>query len=121
MAYDEDLAERVRALLAGEDDLREQRMFGGLAFLVAGSMAVAVRGRGGLMVRVDPDRSVALVESTAAEPMEMRGRLMNGWLTVDAAGVEADDDLARWVGIGLRRARALGVGGGGPGDRGASR
>ena len=85
MAYDEELAGRIRELTAGEPALTEQKMFGGLAFLVGGNMAVAASGQGGLLVRVDPAESDALVESTGAELMEMRGRSMAGWLRVDAA------------------------------------
>ena len=75
MAYDEELAERIRELVAGERRLTEKRMFGGLAFLVGGNMAVAASGQGGLLVRVDPDRSERLVARSAARPMEMRGRV----------------------------------------------
>ena len=84
MAYDEDLADRIRALVAGEAGLTEKKMFGGLAFLIGGNMAVAASGQGGLMVRVDPASSDALVAETNARLMEMRGREMKGWLRVDA-------------------------------------
>jgi hypothetical protein len=107
VAFDEVLAERIRKLLAGEPGLTEQRMFGGLAFLIGGNMAVAASGQGGLMVRVDPEDSAALIENGDARPMEMRGREMRGWLRVDAADVEADDALQRWVRRGAAYARSL--------------
>src|SRR4051812_27889349 len=97
MAYDEDLAERIRALVADEPGLGERKMFGGLAFLVGGNMAVAASGQGGLMVRVDPAESETLVTSTPARPMEMRGREMPGWLRVDSGEVATDEALAGWV------------------------
>lgn len=103
MAYDEELAERIRGLVAGEPGLTEKSMFGGLAFLVAGNMAVAASGQGGLLVRVDPEESEALVASTDARPMEMRGREMAGWLRVDPP----DDELAGWVERGVAFARSL--------------
>ena len=87
MAYDEDLANRIRELLAGEPDVTEKTMFGGLAFLVGGNMAVAASGQGGLMVRVDPEATDALVAKPHARPFEMRGRAMRGWLRVDPEGV----------------------------------
>ena len=107
MAYDEELAERVRALVADVSAVEEKKMFGGLGFIVAGNMAVGASGQGGLLVRVDPAESDALVESTPAFPMEMRGRTMAGWLRVDSADVEADDELARWIERGVAYARSL--------------
>jgi TfoX/Sxy family transcriptional regulator of competence genes len=107
MPYDEDLAARIRALVAGEDGVREQRMFGGLAFLVNGNMAVAASGQGGLMVRADPMESDALVEGSSARLVVMRGRPMPGWLRVDAESVRQDDELTRWVGRGVAFARSL--------------
>jgi TfoX/Sxy family transcriptional regulator of competence genes len=107
MAYDEQLAERLRTLVAGEEGLSEQRMFGGLAFLINGNMAVAASGQGGLLVRVDPEQSDQLVRSTPAEPMEMRGRSMAGWLRVEAADVAAEDELSAWAKRGVAFARAL--------------
>jgi len=94
MAYDEELAGRIRALLDGRADLTEQKMFGGLAFLIGGNMAVAASGRGGILVRVDPEESGELVATTAGRPMEMRGRKMSGWLHVDVADVSDDAVLA---------------------------
>jgi TfoX/Sxy family transcriptional regulator of competence genes len=107
VAYDEALADRIRILVEGEPGLREQRMFGGLAFLVGGNMAVAASGEGGLLVRVDPAESDDLVASTSAHPMEMRGRAMRGWLRVDAEDVRDDRELAGWVERGATYARSL--------------
>jgi len=84
MAYDEDLANRIRELLVAESDVTEQRMFGGLAFLVGGHMSVAASGKGGLMVRVDTEETEALVAKPHTRPLEMRGRPTEGWLRVDA-------------------------------------
>ena len=108
MAYDEALAARVRSLVVGQQGLTEKKMFGGLAFLIGGNMAVAASGQGGLLVRVDPAESPALVAGSAAEPMEMRGRAkMDGWLRVDSAAVEDDAELQAWVHRGLGYARSL--------------
>jgi TfoX/Sxy family transcriptional regulator of competence genes len=107
MAYDEDLAARIRELLAGQAGLTEQKMFGGLAFLIGGNMAVAASGQGGVLVRVDPAESDALVETTSARPMEMRGRPMPGWLRVGPDDLRANRDLARWVELGTTYARSL--------------
>ena len=102
MAYDEELADRIRSLVDGEDGVTEQKMFGGLAFLVNGNMAVAASGQGGILVRVDPEESPRLVETTTAEEMVMRGRSMAGWLRVDPA-----DELPQWVERGVSYARSL--------------
>jgi TfoX/Sxy family transcriptional regulator of competence genes len=107
MAYDEALAERIRAQLAGTADLAEQKMFGGLAFLIGGNMAVAASGQGGLLVRVDPAQSDELVASTRAQPMEMRGRQMAGWLRVEAADVSGEQELREWVERGAAYAGSL--------------
>lgn len=107
MAYDEYLADRIRELLAGESGVTETKMFGGLAFLVGGNMAVAASGQGGLMVRADPARSESLVATTKARPMEMRGRPMRGWLRVDTDDVRTKRELARWVRLGTTYARSL--------------
>lgn len=104
VAYDEDIADRVRALVGG--DGAEKRMFGGLAFLVNGNMAVAASGRGGLMVRVVPEDSDDLVADPRAERMVMRGREMDGWLRVDVDGMD-DAAFATWVDRGVSRARSL--------------
>ena len=105
MAYDEDLANRIREQLADRNAVTEKRMFGGLAFLVDGSMAVAASRTGGLMVRVDPAESDDLVEADGVARMVMRGRQMDGWLLVDAERVAGDDELAAWVGRGVAAAR----------------
>jgi TfoX/Sxy family transcriptional regulator of competence genes len=107
MAYDEELADRIRAWLGERPGLTEKKMFGGLAFLIGGNMAIAASGQGGILVRVDPEESDALVASTAAEPMEMRGRLMAGWLRVEAADVAGDGELAEWVERGAGYAASL--------------
>jgi len=107
VAYDEDLANRIRELIAAEAAVTEKKMFGGLAFLVGGNMAVAASGQGGLLVRVDPADSPALVAGSAAEPMEMRGRQMDGWLRVDSVAVEDDAELQAWVHRGVGYARSL--------------
>jgi TfoX/Sxy family transcriptional regulator of competence genes len=97
VAYDEELAVRIRNLIADEPGLSEMKMFGGVAFLIGGNMAVAASGQGGLLVRVDPEKSDALVASTSARPMEMRGRPMQGWLRVDSEHVKTRRQLAAWV------------------------
>ena len=107
VAYDEHLAARIRALLGGEADLTEKKMFGGLAFLIGGNMAVAASGRGGLLVRADPATSDSLLPSTGVGPMEMRGRQMQGWLRVDDEGVRTQEQLAPWVERGAAYAHSL--------------
>jgi hypothetical protein len=108
VAYDEALAARLRELLGDQPPgLTEQKMFGGLAFLVGGNMAIAASGQGGILVRVDPAESETLVETTTARPMEMRGRQMRGWLRVEADDVRTDDELMRWVERGTAYARSL--------------
>ena len=107
MAYDEELADRIRALLAGEPDVTEKRMFGGLAFLVRGNMAVTASGRGGVMVRVDPAKLETLLATTNAQQVEMGGREMRGWLRVGADDVRTKRQLARWVSLGIAMARSL--------------
>jgi len=107
MAYDEELAERIRALLGDRPGLAEQKMFGGLAFLVGGNMAIAASGQGGILVRVDPAQSDDLVATTSAEPMEMRGRSMAGWLRVGTANVADDAALREWVERGTAYAASL--------------
>jgi hypothetical protein len=106
VTYDEALAGRIRELVAGESDLEEQKMFGGLAFLAGGNMAVAASGQGGLLVRVDPHESKHLVAKTAAEEMVMRGRPMKGWLRLDSADIRGAE-LDAWVERGLAFARSL--------------
>ena len=107
MPYDEDLANRVRELVATEAGVTEKRMFGGLAFLIGGNMSVSVSGRGGLMVRVEPAETEALLAKPNARPMVMRGREMQGWLRVDAEGVRTKRQLERWVARGVTYARSL--------------
>jgi TfoX/Sxy family transcriptional regulator of competence genes len=107
VAYDEDLANRIRELIAGEDAVTEKRMFGGLAFLVGGHMSVAASGRGGLMVRVAPGDADSLLEKPHAEPFEMRGRPVQGWLRVAAEGVRTKRQLEPWVRRGVGYARSL--------------
>jgi TfoX/Sxy family transcriptional regulator of competence genes len=107
MAYDEMLAERIRALTRSLPGARERPMFGGLAVLLDGNMAVAASGQGGLLVRCDPEASDELARAPGVTPMVMRGRAMRGWLRVDADSVLGDAELERWVGIGLEYARRL--------------
>ena len=107
MAYDEALAGRIRDLVGGGEDVSEQKMFGGLAFLVGGNMAIAASHEGGVLVHVDPDDGVRLVATTKARPMEMRGRSMSGWLRVDAEHVRTTPQLKKWVGLGTDYARSL--------------
>jgi TfoX/Sxy family transcriptional regulator of competence genes len=107
MAYDEELADRIRALIAFQPGVTEKRMFGGLAFLVGGHMSVAASGRGGLMVRVDPDESEGFIAEPHVGPFEMRGRPLRGWLRVEAAGVQTDAELERWVEHSARYVRSL--------------
>ena len=107
MAYDEELAARIRELVTGETAVTEQKMFGGLAFLIGGNMAVAASGQGGLLVRVDPGQSDSLVASTNARLMEMRGRSMQGWLRVDTEHVRTKRQLAEWIERGTSYARSL--------------
>jgi TfoX/Sxy family transcriptional regulator of competence genes len=107
VAYDEELADRIRALVAGEPGLTEKKMFGGLAFLIGGNMAIAASGQGGVLVRVDPAQSDSLAATTRARPMEMRGRLMQGWLRVDQEHVRTKRQLSRWVALGTSYARSL--------------
>jgi TfoX/Sxy family transcriptional regulator of competence genes len=107
VAYDEELADRIRELIGGETGLTEQKMFGGLAFLVGGNMAISASGQGGVLVRVDPADSDRLVASTNARLMEMRGRAMAGWLRLDSEDVRTKRQLAKWVELGTAYARSL--------------
>ena len=106
MAYDEELAERIRGLLP-DLPVTEQKMFGGLAFLVGGHLAVAASGKGGLMLRCDPAESDRLVDEPGASRMVMRGREMDGWLRVTGDAVADDAALSRWVGVGTSYAATL--------------
>lgn len=107
MPYDERLADRLRDHLAGEPGLTEKKMFGGLAFMIHGNMAVAASSQGGLLLRVDPDLTEELVTDRHAELFEMSGRTMRGWLAIDAAGLHSEADLARWTDLGVAFVRAL--------------
>jgi len=107
VAYDEDLANRIRELISGKADVAEQQMFGGLAFLIGGHMSVAVSGQGGLLLRCDPAETEALLRKPHAGPFEMRGRAMNGWLRVTPEGVQTKRQLERWVARGVAYARSL--------------
>jgi TfoX N-terminal domain len=107
VAYDEALADRIRELIGSERNLTEQKMFGGLAFLIGGNMAIAASGQGGILVRADPAKSDQLVATTQARPMEMRGRQMAGWLRVGDSDVATKAELAKWVEIGTGYARSL--------------
>jgi TfoX/Sxy family transcriptional regulator of competence genes len=109
MAYDDDLANRIRELIGGDPDVTEKRMFGGLAFLVGGNMSVAASGQGGLMVRVEPAETDALATRPHARRFEMHGREMQGWLRVDAEGVRTKRQLEPWVRRGVAFARSLPV------------
>ena len=107
MAYDEDLADRIRAHVGAATGLSEKRMFGGLAFLINGNMAVSASGQGGLLLRVDPATSADLISEPQVRRFEMRGRQMDGWLRVDPAALTTADDLAHWVDVGITYARSL--------------
>ncbi|SBS78505.1 conserved hypothetical protein [uncultured Mycobacterium sp.] len=107
MAYDEDLVNRLRELLAAERGIEEKRMFGGLAFLINGNMAVAASGRGGLMVRVPPEDTTALVARDHVEPMIMAGRETRGWIRVEDPGMRTKRQLTSWVTRGVKYAKSL--------------
>jgi TfoX/Sxy family transcriptional regulator of competence genes len=107
MAYDQELAERIRQLIGSDPELTEKKMVGGLAFLIHGNMAIAASSEGGAMVRVDPAQSDALVATTKASLVNMRGRDMPGWLRVSSDALRTDDQLALWVEIGTGYARSL--------------
>jgi TfoX N-terminal domain len=107
MAYDLELADRIRAIVAAKPGLTEKRMFGGLAFLIQGNMAVSASSQGGLLLRIDPAKSESLINEPHVRRFEMRGRQMDGWLRVAPESVEADNDLQRWVRHGVTYARSL--------------
>ena len=107
MAYDDELANRIRGAVQGERGLAEKQMFGGLAFLIHGNMAVSASSKGGLLLRVDPAATESLVSEPHAQRFVMRGREMDGWLRVDAQALETDDELRRWVSHGVTYARSL--------------
>lgn len=107
MAYDVELADRIREVVRTERGVTEKRMFGGLAFLVHGNMAVSASSMGGLLLRIDPAHRESLLSEPHAHRFEMRGRQMDGWLRVDTAALETDEELQRWVNHGLTYARSL--------------
>jgi TfoX/Sxy family transcriptional regulator of competence genes len=107
VAYDEDLANRIRELVLTEEGVTEQKMFGGLAFLIGGNMSVSASGQGGLLLRVDPAETDALAAKPHASPFVMRGRPMQGWLRVDSEGVRTKRQLEAWVARGVAFARSL--------------
>jgi hypothetical protein len=107
MAYDEELANRLREVLQGEPGLTEKRMFGGLGFLVGGHLAVSASGQGGMLLRVDPSRTESFLGRPDVRRFEMRGQEMDGWLRVGPGAVDDDDDLRRWVSVGVTYARSL--------------
>jgi hypothetical protein len=107
VAYDEELAHRLRAALAGERGVSEKAMFGGLAFLINGHMAVSASGKGGLLLRCDPAQTDELISAPNVGPFEMRGREMDGWLRVDAKAIGTDAELQKWTAVGVGYARSL--------------
>jgi TfoX/Sxy family transcriptional regulator of competence genes len=107
MAYDEDLADSIREIVQDEPGLTEKRMFGGLAFLINGNMAVSASGQGGMLLRVDPADTATLIEHPEANRFEMRGREMDGWLRIDATELTTQRELESWVARGVSYARSL--------------
>ncbi len=107
MAYDEDLADRIRSALQDQHGVTEKRMFGGLAFLVNGNMAVSASSRGGLLLRVAPDDTDSVVREDGVTRFEMRGRAMDGWVRVDPSATTSDQELTRWVQLGVAYAGSL--------------
>ncbi len=107
MAYDEDLADRIRELLGSERGVTEKKMFGGLGFMIGGNLAIAASGQGGVLVRVDPDDSDRLVRTTNAQRAVMQGRPMEGWLRVMSEDLRTKRQLEKWVRTGLEFARSL--------------
>ena len=107
MAYDTELADRIRLVIGAAPDVTEKKMFGGLAFLAGGNMAIAASSGGGAMVRADPGEGDALVAAGRAALVEMRGRLMPGWLRVESADLQEDAQLTEWVNRGVGYARSL--------------
>ena len=107
MPYDEDLADRIRELMCDHEDLTESKMFGGLAFSLAGHLAIAASGQGGVLVRVDPVATERLVATSAATPAIMRGREMAGWVRVGPDDLRTKRQLSRWVRLGTERVRSL--------------
>jgi TfoX/Sxy family transcriptional regulator of competence genes len=107
MADDEELANRIRELIAGEPGVVEKKMFGGLAFLIGGHMSVSASGRGGLLLRVEPEETESLLAKPHAGPFEMRDKTMDGWLRVAPEGLKTKRQLEPWVRRGVAYARSL--------------
>lgn len=107
VAYDDELAGRIRGVLSGTADFTEKKMFGGLAFLIGGNMAVSASGQGGLLLRADPAASDELCSHPGVELAVMRGRPMDGWLRVSPEAIASDDELERWVQVGVEYAASL--------------
>jgi hypothetical protein len=107
MAYDLELADRVRGLIGKMPGLTEKAMFGGLAFLVDGNMSVAVSSKGGLLLRVEPEQTMALAKKPHADPFVMRGKPMQGWLRINVDGVKTDKSLKTWIDLSVAFARSL--------------
>jgi TfoX/Sxy family transcriptional regulator of competence genes len=107
VAYDPDLADMIRECIGAQRGITEQKMFGGLGFMINGNMAIAASGQGGLLVRVDPDESDALVKKTTATTMVMRGKPMQGWLRVPAEDAKTKRQVDKWVRLGTAYARSL--------------
>jgi TfoX/Sxy family transcriptional regulator of competence genes len=107
MAYDEDLAYRIREAVGDDGGVTERRMFGGLAFLVNGNLAVSASGRGGMLLRVDPAHGETLLREACARPFEMRGRELAGWLHIDTSKIPDDAAFRRWVAHGVSYAKSL--------------
>jgi TfoX N-terminal domain len=107
VAYDQELAHRIREIVRDEPGLTEKRMFGGLAFLIDGHLAVSASGQGGLLLRIDPADAPALVERPGAGRFVMRGRELAGWLRIDPAELTTTGELASWVTRGVTYARSL--------------
>ena len=106
MAPDAELAERIRRGL-GDEESMEKRMFGGIGFMVSGNLAIAASGQGGLLVRIDPADAESLLSEPGASPMVMRGSEVGGWIRVEAAAVQEDSALERWIRVGVNRAGSL--------------
>jgi TfoX/Sxy family transcriptional regulator of competence genes len=107
MAFDEELADRIREIVSSESGLTDKRMFGGLAFLIGGHMAVSASSFGGLLLRVDPATTESLISPPHVRRFEMRGREMDGWLAIEKQALDTDDELRRWVQVGVAYARSL--------------
>ena len=107
MPYDEKLAQRIRTLLAKERNVTEKKMFGGLGFLVRGNMCVSASGKGGMLVRIDPEESDKAISRPHATLMKMGGRTMAGWIRVDAAGFKSERQLESWVNRALEYVKTL--------------